>query len=129
MANRMKAIAAYRPRIDRIKTQSTDRLARYIEGRTTLNHGEVLNVLKELQQAVLYFTEDGQSIKIEGLGTFWPVMKLNGQIKIAVRLDSTLKRSINRTGAFTGCHLLSPEAFQIIKELFQIAARCHRQLR
>jgi len=67
MANQIQAIATYRPKIDLARTVSTAELAEFIEGRTALNHGEIQNVLMELNNGVKFFALQGVSTKIEGL--------------------------------------------------------------
>ncbi|WP_457617824.1 hypothetical protein, partial [Lutibacter sp.] len=41
-------------------------------------------------------------VKLEGIGTFSPSIKLDGTIKINFRVNRRLQDRLNMTGAFTG---------------------------
>jgi hypothetical protein len=78
LANRLSAIAAYRPRIQLGNTVQKVELARYLADRTGLNEGSVELVIKELRDAILFFNRAGRAVKIEGLGTYTPGIDLEG---------------------------------------------------
>jgi hypothetical protein len=107
MATRIQAITAYRPRIDLNEMVDTEELARYIARGTALNHGEILNALKEFHEAITFFTQQGIPVRIEGLGVFTPSLRLNGNMHVNVRLDPSIRRTINVPGAFKGTILNS----------------------
>jgi hypothetical protein len=102
MATRIEAIAKYRPRVDLARTVTMLELAEYIAGRTGLNRGEILNMLAELNEAVIFFGRQGMSTKINDLGTFWPSITLSGRLKENVRLDVSVGKALNVVSAFTG---------------------------
>ena len=102
MANRIQAVSTYRPRIKQKGTVSTERLAEFIEGRTALNYGEILNVLMELHVAIRTYCLDGSAVKIEGLGTFSPSIALDGVFKVNCRMDVGIGKAMNVKAAFTG---------------------------
>jgi hypothetical protein len=102
MANKIAAISKYRPRILLERTVQIEELARYIEGRTALNEGEIINVLLELNNAVREFALQGHSIAIRGLGIFRPGVRLNGRYQMHVRIDPGIRKSLNVPAAFQG---------------------------
>lgn len=102
MADKLKAIGAYRPRIKLGRMIQMDQLEPYIVARTSLNEGELHNVLRELCDAVIYFGLDGRSVKLEYLGVYTPKIALNGKLSIAHRLNNSLKRRLNDEGKFKG---------------------------
>jgi nucleoid DNA-binding protein len=90
MATRIEAIAKYRPKVDLARTVTLFELAEYIAGRTGLNRGEIQNVLAELNEAVIFFGRQGSSVKIDGLGTFWPSIKLSNRSTTTRRTVTSL---------------------------------------
>lgn len=102
MANRIKAINAYRPRIDLGKRIGMHDLVIYIADRTGLNEGEIQQVLLEMRDAVAFFTLRGQPVKLDGLGTYTPTIDLQGTFGIGHRADTSLKNRLNTPGAFQG---------------------------
>jgi hypothetical protein len=102
MAKRINAIKALMPQIELNKTIQVDELTRYISRGTNLTPGQIKFILDELSDALLFFMSSGQPVKLEGLGTFTPTIKLSGDVTINVRVDRELIKSINKPGAFTG---------------------------
>jgi len=102
MASRIKAINAYRPKIDLGSTVQLPELVAYIADRTGLNEGEVTIVLKELRDAIIFFNRQGQGVKLEGLGTYLPNIGLDGTFDVSHRLDREIKNALNAPGAFSG---------------------------
>jgi nucleoid DNA-binding protein len=102
MASRIKAINAYRPKIELGKRAATDDLVEFIARSTGLNESGVRQVLLELRDAVLFYNLRGQPVKLEGLGTYTPVIQLNGEFKVGHRADMALKRGLNNPGEFRG---------------------------
>jgi hypothetical protein len=101
MVSRIKAINALRPRLKRGKTVQTDELVDFVAGRTGLNAGEVLLVLMEAHDAVAFFNRSGRGVKLEGLGTYLPTIRLDGTLDVEHRLDWALRRALN-VGRFLG---------------------------
>jgi len=54
-------------------------IAKEIEGRSSLSHGDVLSVLNNLVEVVPIFLKLGQSVKLEGFGTFRVSVKSKGE--------------------------------------------------
>lgn len=111
MASRIQAINEYRPRIELGKRADIDDLVDLIAARTGLNEGDVRQVLLELRDAVVFFTLRGQPVKLEGLGTYTPTVKLDGKFGVGHRADSHIKRQLNIPGEFDGDIKHRPNAF------------------
>ena len=102
MAARIEAIQVYSPRVILGRTASLLELVKFISGRTGLNEGEITMVLKELRDAIIFFTLEGRGAKIEGLGTYLPKVSLDGRFDISHRLDAAIRNALNTPGAFRG---------------------------
>ena len=102
MATLIQAVSAYGPRVEQTHTVQASQMAEYISGRTSLNRGEIENVLRELNEAISFFARQGSSVKLEGVGIFRPIIKLSGVLGIGFRLDTSINKALNVPGAFTG---------------------------
>lgn len=102
MAKLIQAIGAYGPRIKLDKTVGFEELATLIAGRTSVNEGPILMILKELRDAVVFFNLSGRSVKMEGLGTYTPSIDLPGTFDVGYRIDPRLKDELNKPNAFRG---------------------------
>jgi hypothetical protein len=98
----IKAIASYGPRVELQRTIQTRQLAGYIQGRTSLNRGEVENVLSELNEAIIFFARQGAPVKLGGVGIFTPSVNLGGALGIGFRLDNDIDSMLNVDTLFTG---------------------------
>ena len=102
MNARIKAIGALRPRVVLGRTVQKKDLVRFIARSTGLNLGDIAQVLAELHDAVVFYTQDGRSVKLEGLGTYYPQLKLNGTFSVGHRPDVELKKALNIPGNYNG---------------------------
>ena len=102
MVKRIQAISALQAKLKLQRTAQMDDLLAHMTRRTTLSAGEVWMQFIELQQALVYFASDGRAVKIEGLGTFTPVLRRDGQIHLNFRADVALKNALNQPDGFSG---------------------------
>jgi hypothetical protein len=102
MASRIKAINAYVPKIKLGKRAEIDDLVKFIARSTGLNESGVRQVLLELRDTVLFYNLQGQPVQLEGLGTYTPVVQLDGDFEIGYRADMALKNGLNVPGEFSG---------------------------
>lgn len=102
MAEKIKAIHTYSPRIKLGITQSMYRLVRFMSARSSLNEGAIMNVLMELRDAIAHHALIGEPTKLDGIGTFTPSVDVAGTIKMNYRADNQLKALLNTPGAFMG---------------------------
>jgi hypothetical protein len=102
MAPRIKAIGAYRPRIDQGKTVQKPELLRSSSRATGLVEGTLDLGIKELRDQIVEFCRAGRAVKIEGLGTWTPNISLDGRLDIQYRADNALINGLNLPGVFTG---------------------------
>ena len=102
MAKRITAIARYRPRLKLNDAVDTEMLTNYIARGTALNRGEIRNVLSELNEAIITFASQGTPVYINGIGYFAPSIRLDGSLNVSLRMDPSIRRQLNRPGAFRG---------------------------
>jgi hypothetical protein len=102
MAERIKAIGAFRPRIKLGKRALLDEVVRVVAARSTLNEGELLLALREMRDVVGYICTTGRPVHLDGLGTYTPKIKLDGSFNISHRLDPKLKNQLNIPKIFSG---------------------------
>jgi len=95
MVRKITAIRKYRPEIERQPTKQMPQVVESIVMRTGLNKGEILFVLYELHDAILDAHRDGQAVKIEGLGTFTPTIRVDGKLDIVFRPEPDMLRQLN----------------------------------
>lgn len=102
MATRIQAIAAYRPKIEYGNQIDSERLAEYIQGRTTLVRADIEAVLRELSEALIFFCSNGNTVNIDGVANFRPEINLEGRYDVNTWLDTAIRKAMNVPGAFTG---------------------------
>jgi hypothetical protein len=102
MASKIQAINEYRPKIKLGKRAGTDDIVEFIARSTGLNESGVRQMLLELRDTVLFFNRRGQSVKLEGLGTYSPGIGLDGVFDVGHRADSAIKNGLNEPDSFRG---------------------------
>ena len=102
MAHRIKAINAYRPRIEQGNTVQKPELIRAVSRATSLVEGTVDQAVKEVRDQIIEFCRAGRAVKVDGLGTFTPTVDLVGKFDIAFRPDPALNYGMNMPGVFSG---------------------------
>jgi hypothetical protein len=102
MATLIEAVGAYGPRVELSHTVQTREIAEYVSARTSLNRGEVENVLSELNEAIIFFARQGSPVKLGRVGIFTPSINLQGVLDVGFRLDTTIDSMLNVASAFTG---------------------------
>ena len=102
MAPKIKAINAYRPRIEQGNTVQKPELLRAVSRATSLVESSVDQTIKELRDQVIEFNRAGRAVKVEGLGTFAPNIDLEGNLAISFRPDAAFANGLNIPGVFTG---------------------------
>ena len=102
MANVMKAMRAYMPRIKYPKILTTDVLAKFMAMGKSVNEADVKSMLCQLRDALMYHSSIGQPVKLDGLGIFRPTISLDGSFSMTFRPDIKIKGSQNAPYGFTG---------------------------
>ena len=102
MASRIKAIGAYRPRIEQGNTVQKAELIRALSRATGLVEGSIDMVIKELRDQIIEFNRAGRAVKVEGLGTYAPNISLDGTFDLQYRADTAFSNGLNIPGIFTG---------------------------
>ena len=102
MAPIIKAVNAYRPRIEQGNTVQKPELLRAVSRATSLVEGTVDQTIKETRDHIIEFCRTGRAVKVEGLGIFTPSIDLDGNLSISFRSDPALNFGLNMPGTFTG---------------------------
>jgi hypothetical protein len=102
MAPRIKAVNAYRPRIEQGNTVQRSEFIRAVSRATSLVEGTVDQTIKETRDQIVEFCRAGRAVKVDGLGTFTPTIDLDGYFAVSFRADSTMNAGINFPGTFSG---------------------------
>ena len=102
MARIMQAVRDYGPKVKLNPTAQLEQVADWMAMRTGLNKSEVMMVLQETNEAILYFNSQGTPVKLPGVGTFTPSVSREGTFKINLRADAGLKKRLNAPDAYTG---------------------------
>ena len=102
MAPKIKAVNAYRPRIEQGNTVKKPEFIRAVSRATSLVEGTVDQAIKETRDQIVEFCRGGRAVKVDGLGIFTPTIDLDGTLAISFRADSAMNYGINVPGTFTG---------------------------
>jgi hypothetical protein len=102
MAHRIKAINAYRPRIEQGNTVQKPELIRAVSRATGIVEGTLDQSIKELRDQIIEYCRAGRAVKVEGLGTWTPNIALDGSLSIQYRADAAFNYGLNRPGTFSG---------------------------
>jgi hypothetical protein len=102
MAPRIKAVNAYRPRIEQGNTVQKPELIRAVSRATSLVEGTVDQAVKEVRDQIVEFCRAGRAVKVDGLGIFTPTIDLEGYFAISFRADPAMNYGLNVPGTFSG---------------------------
>jgi len=102
MAHKIKAINAYRPRVEQGNTVQKPELIRALSRATSLVEGSVDQTMKELRDQLIEYCRSGRAVKVEGLGTWTPTIGLDGTFDIQYRADPAFSYGLNVPGIFSG---------------------------
>jgi len=102
MAHRIKAINAYRPRIEQGNTVQKPELIRAVSRATGIVEGTLDQNIKELRDQIIEYCRAGRAVKVEGLGIWTPTIALDGTFDIQYRPDAAFGYSLNIPGVFSG---------------------------
>ena len=102
MAPRIKAVNAYRPRIEQGNTVQKPELIRAVSRATGIVEGTLDQSIKEVRDQIIEFNRAGRAVKVDGLGTFSPSIDLEGNLSISFRPDPAFANGLNVPGIFTG---------------------------
>jgi len=95
MVRKITAKRRYRPEIKRAPTLQTPDVIREMCRSTTLSEGAIYNVVYQMQKVILTAHRVGQAVKIDGLGTFTPTIRMDGRFDILFRPDPDMLRQLN----------------------------------
>jgi len=72
------------------------------ERATSLVEGTFDLSIRELRNQIIEFCRAGRAVKIDGLGTWTPNLKMDGSFDIQYRADNALVNGLNMPGVFNG---------------------------
>lgn len=101
MAKRITVIRKYRPEIKKKRTRRMPELVRSMSRATTLTEGTIRLVVYELRDNILMAHLMGEAVKVEGLGTFTPTIRMDGELDVLFRPDPAILRDLNDRSRFT----------------------------
>ena len=102
MAPKIKAINAYRPRLEQGNTVQKPEFVRAVSRATSLVEGSIDLAIKESRDQIIEYCRAGRAVKMEGIGIFGPSIDLEGNLSIAFRPDPAFANGLNMPGTFTG---------------------------
>jgi len=102
MSPRIKAVNAFRPRIEQGNTVQKPELLRAASRATGIVEGTLDQSIKEVRDQIIEFNRAGRAVKVDGLGTFSPNIDLDGTLSISFRADPAFGKGLNVPGIFTG---------------------------
>jgi len=102
MAHRIKAINAYRPRIEQGNTVQKPELVRAVSRATGIVEGSLDQNIKEVRDHLIEYCRAGRAVKVDGLGTWTPTIALDGTLDIQYRPDPAFNYGLNIPGIFSG---------------------------
>ncbi len=85
MAKIVQAVRKYGPKLERPSTVEIDELVEWMARRTGLNKSEVIAVLAELHDGLLFFNRAGRAVKLPDIGTFSPGIDRHGGLRLHFR--------------------------------------------
>ena len=101
MAKLIQAIAAYGPKIELMAAIEPERFIESVIRRSTLSKGVVISVQESEVEALINFLMEGRPVHT-GIAIFTPVIDLQGNLKVNVRVDKRIITELNIPGAFLG---------------------------
>lgn len=101
MAKRITVIRRYRPEIEKKRTRKMPELVRGMSRATTLTEGTIRLVVYELRDTILMAHLMGEAVKFDGLGTFTPTVRMDGELDILFRPDPAMLNDLNDRTKFT----------------------------
>ncbi len=95
MAHRVQAFATYGPRIKPATVMESEEFIMQLVVGTNQSRGSPLAVLLEIESISENALKSGRIVKLPNGMTLRPVMKRNGRVEIAVRLNPAMIRRVN----------------------------------
>ena len=102
MAKIVQAVRVYGPKLERSTMVEIDELVDWMARHTGLNKSEVIGVLAELHDGLLFFNRTGRSVKLPDVGVFSPGMDRDGGLRIHFRPDPRLRRKFGDRNLYNG---------------------------
>lgn len=102
MAHHIKAINAFRPRLEYGIPVDKPELLRSSSRATGIVEGTLDLGIKELRDQIIEYCRAGRTVRVDGLGTWSPSIDLNGKFSIIYRPDPAFSYGLNLPGIYKG---------------------------
>lgn len=102
MAKLVQAVVRYGPKVVRPRALRDHELAEWLAGRTGLTRAQVAAVLYELSAAISFFNRAGMTVRLPAVGSFLPMVRHSGLLRIRYIMAPELRHEMNAAGAFAG---------------------------
>jgi len=95
MASLIQAVATYRPRVAKAHTVHLHEMAERLTRGSLVTRSIADMVLADLVDEIRLSLRAGNTVSLDGVGSFRPGIGLDGSVRIGVRLDPKLRRAIS----------------------------------
>ena len=90
------------PRVKLNKPVEKRDLINFIQSRSGYVSSDVVGMMYEFCDSILFFLKQATPVRLEGIGIFSPSLKLDGTIQIKFRPDKSLVRELNTSNSLKG---------------------------
>lgn len=101
MAKKLAVINQLRPRITNQEIVGLEKLAQRISKNTTYNPEELYGMLKLATKETIAALKAGETVKLDGLVSLSPNMKVGGEVDLALRADRGAIAELNNPQLWT----------------------------
>jgi HU domain fused to wHTH, Ig, or Glycine-rich motif len=101
MTRKLAAVNQLRPKIVSQNLVGLDEMAKRISKNTTYNPEEISSILQLFVKDCIAALQAGETVKIDGLVTMSPNMKVGGEVDIALRGDRAAIAGLNNPQLWT----------------------------
>ena len=102
MASLIQAVATYRPRVAKTHTVNLREMAERLTRGSLVTRSIADMVLADLVDEVRHSLRAGNTVNLDGIGSFRPGIRLDGTVRIASRLDPKLRKAISGVDQLDG---------------------------
>ena len=101
MAKRLPVINQLRPKITSQELVDLEKMAGRVSKNTTYNMQEIYSILRLFVEDCIKALQAGETVKIDGLVSMTPNMKVGGEVDIALRGDRAAISGLNNPTLWT----------------------------
>lgn len=102
MASWIQAVAAYRPRLGRLRIIELEELATRLTRGSLVTQSIARMVLSDLADELRYALRSGAAVRLPGIGIFRPELRLDGSMRTTLRMDTSLRNNLASVADYAG---------------------------